>query len=111
MTQVDVLALMQEGGIDQDGQPSETDQRGGIADEVNIALIESCCPTAVGSKGVILTWPLGSDSIASIVAKRRRVLAVRTADAAGCPPRDCTNLGPRLVAGDLTGVNGIVVAC
>src|SRR6476620_10853593 len=45
VTQIDVLAFVQESGIGQDGQPAETDQCGGVTDEVNIALTEFCRPT------------------------------------------------------------------
>ena len=56
MTQIDVLALMQERGIGQDRQPAETDQCGGVTDEVNIALTELCRPIGgqlQGSHGVV----------------------------------------------------------
>ena len=46
MTQIDVLAFVQEGRIGQDGQSAETDQCGGVTDEVKIALTEFCRPTA-----------------------------------------------------------------
>jgi hypothetical protein len=46
MTQIDVLAFVEEGGIGQDRQSAETDQCGGVTDEVNIALVEICPPTA-----------------------------------------------------------------
>jgi hypothetical protein len=46
MTQIDVFALVQESGIGQDRQAAKTDQRGGVTDEINFALIEFCCPTA-----------------------------------------------------------------
>jgi hypothetical protein len=40
-----VLAFVEEGGIGQDRQSAETDQCGGVTDEVEIALIEFCGPT------------------------------------------------------------------
>jgi len=46
MTQIDVFAFVQESGIGQDRQPAETDQRGGVTDEINIARIEFRCPIA-----------------------------------------------------------------
>jgi hypothetical protein len=46
MAQVDVLAFVEEGGIGQNRQSAEPDQRGGVTDEINIALTEICCPTA-----------------------------------------------------------------
>jgi hypothetical protein len=46
MAQIDVFAFVQEGGIGQDRQSAETDQRGGVTDEINIALIEFWCPSA-----------------------------------------------------------------
>src|SRR5258707_8050588 len=51
MTQIDVLAFVQESGIGQDGQPAETDQCGGVTDEVKIALTEFCRPTAAQLQG------------------------------------------------------------
>jgi hypothetical protein len=46
MTQIDVLAFVEEGGIGQDRQSAETNQCGGVTDEVNIAPIEFRCPTS-----------------------------------------------------------------
>jgi hypothetical protein len=46
MTQIDVLAFVEEGRIGQDRQSAETDQCGGVTDEVDIALIEFCRPNA-----------------------------------------------------------------
>jgi hypothetical protein len=43
---MDVLAFMEEGGIGEDRQSAEPDQCGGVADEINIALAEICCPAA-----------------------------------------------------------------
>jgi hypothetical protein len=43
---MDVLAFVKEGGIRQDRQATESDQSGGVTDEINIALIEICCPAA-----------------------------------------------------------------
>jgi hypothetical protein len=46
MTQIDVLAFVEEGGVGQDREPAESDQCGGISDEIDIPLIEIRCPTA-----------------------------------------------------------------
>jgi hypothetical protein len=46
MTQIDVLAFVEEGGIGQDRQSAETDQCGRVTDEINVALIEIRCATA-----------------------------------------------------------------
>ena len=59
MTQIDVLALVQESGIGQDGQPAETDQSGGVTDEVKTALTEFCRPTAGQLQGSHRGLPFG----------------------------------------------------
>jgi hypothetical protein len=46
MTQKDVLAFVQKGGVGQDCQSAEADQRGGVTDEVDAAFVEICCATA-----------------------------------------------------------------
>ena len=59
MTQIDVLAFVEEGGIGQDRQSAKTDQCGGITDEVKIALIEFCRPTrwpAPRKSSCLLLW-------------------------------------------------------
>src|SRR4051812_46110095 len=51
MTQKDVLALVEEGGIGQDRQSAEPDQSGGVTDEIKIALIEVGRPAACQFQG------------------------------------------------------------
>ncbi len=46
VTQIDVPAFVEEGGGGQDHESAETDQCGGVTDEVDIALVEFCCVTA-----------------------------------------------------------------
>jgi hypothetical protein len=45
MAEVDVLSFVEQGGIGQDRQSAETDQCGGVADEIHVTRIEICCPT------------------------------------------------------------------
>jgi hypothetical protein len=41
-----VLAFVEEVGIGQDRQSAEADQCGGVTDEIDIAFVEICFPTA-----------------------------------------------------------------
>ena len=58
MSQIDVFAFVEEGGIGQHGQPAETDQCGGVADEVKLALAEFCRRPGVQIQGIHGVPPL-----------------------------------------------------
>src|SRR5580693_4777840 len=99
VAEIDVLALVQEGGIGQDRQPAKPNQRGGVTDEIDLAFVKigwSAAGELYGSHRVVsfVVWLLATATDVlgkgpgGLFVRRRRWIspATRVADVAMRPP-------------------------